>query len=132
MISQQYFGMERSYVAEYMSMVLLNVLMLMYMPYLALFINVAYTVATAVRLGALDPEKAVGIILTFILLAIIVAALWPTFENSVSDLQSSWNQSTFADVKNTLTPLAPLIPLLFGLSIVVGLIFAAVKIFKEG
>jgi len=79
-----------------------------------------------------DSEKLVGIVLGFILLAIIISALWPTFENAVVDLQNAWTNSTFADVKNTLPALAPLIPLLFGLSVVIGLILAAVEIFRRG
>ena len=75
----------------------------------------------------MSAENATRIILGFVIVAIIVASLWGTFENAMSNLQTAWTNSTFADVKNTLPNLAPLVPLLFGLAIIIGLIFAAIR-----
>ena len=80
------------------------------------------------RLGAISPEKVAGVVIGFVVIMIILSALLPTFIQSTNTLSSTIaNETSLQPVK----PLVDNLPLLFVLGVVIGLVFATIKIYKS-
>ena len=77
---------------------------------------------------SLDPEKVAATIIGFVVIMIILSALAPTFMNSAETFSNTIGNYT------SLSPLKPLVdnlPLIFFLGVIIGLVFLAIKIYKE-
>lgn len=80
------------------------------------------------RRGSISVEKIVGVVISFVVIMIVLAALLPTFMNATNTLSGTVaNETSLAPVK----PLIDNLPLLFILGVVIGLIFGVLKIYKE-
>lgn len=67
-----------------------------------------------------DPSVIISAVVGFIVVFLLVAALYGPFEGSLAQLNQTVSTSVFAEVRSTIPGLIPLVPLLLLISIILG------------